>query len=101
MKWTRALLRERIGLIAKGADIAYAYNPIRLAVGPTWVIIDLDTGKVAHVAESYAGIGAYRLIKPMDGRDHVAGPRTTAHLDSIANKFLNRGHLNESHHLHA
>lgn len=101
MKWTRALLRERIGLIPKGADIAYACNPIRLAVGPTWVIIDLDTGNVAHVAESYAGTQAYRLIRPWDGREQIAGPRTTAHLDSIANKFLNRGHLNESHRLHA
>lgn len=101
MKWTRASMREGVGLIAKGADVAYARNPTKLSVGPTWVFIDLATNKVAHVAESYAGAQAYRLIRPWDGREQIAGPRTTTHLDSIANKFLNRGHLNESHRLHA
>lgn len=94
MKWTRAIMRETLGRIPKGADIAYARSPMKLAVGPAWVIIDLRSNHLAHAAESYAGVGAYRFIKPCDGKDTVAGPRTTQRLDARANKFLT-GELND------
>ena len=85
MTWHQGITRESIGKIPKGVPIAFRRNSEhKLACGVTWWVV--HKGNVAHIAESYGGVNCSRVfVATKRGGDYVAGagPKTTAHLESL------------------